>query len=96
VIHPQVKPELVLGFREGTAIQEVKIACMLLPLNTFHYLRHGGGGSDSGSPELCRTRLMSMLVSLLINILKEYIKINLFFKKYIKLYKVIALSVKCT
>jgi hypothetical protein len=36
---------------------------------------------------------MLMLVSLLIKILKEYIKINLFFKKYIKLYKVIALSV---
>jgi hypothetical protein len=39
---------------------------------------------------------MLMLVSLLIKILKEYIKINLFFQKYIKLYKVIALSVHCT
>jgi hypothetical protein len=28
--------------------------------------------------------------------LKEYIKINLFFKKYIKWYRVIALSVQCT
>jgi hypothetical protein len=53
-------------------------------------------GSDAGSPDLCRTRLMSKLVSLLINILKEYIKINLFFKKYIKWYRVIALSVQCT
>jgi hypothetical protein len=85
-----------LGLHEGTAIQEVKVACMLLSLNTFHYLRHGSGGSDSSSPELCKTRLMSMLVSLLINILNEYIKINLFFSKYIKLYKIIALSVECT
>jgi hypothetical protein len=58
--------------------------CLYVVVNEHFPLleAYGGGGSDSSSPELCRTRLMSIFVSLLINILNDYIKINLFFKKY--------------